>query len=87
MLCLGAWISKLSVKLVFTINMGESSNAHNHRHSRRAVSGTQDENSMGEALGQGIGSSKCGSRTPPAHVEIGRAHHSAFRSVEVAGKT
>jgi len=86
MLYLGAWISNLSVNLVFTINMVESRHAHNSRHSRRAVSGVEDKGSSGEAFDQGIDSSKCGSRTSPAQVEEGAAHHSTSCSVKVAGK-
>jgi hypothetical protein len=86
MLCLGTWISKLSVKLVFTINMVESKDAYNSRHSRRAVSGAEDKSSSRETLGEGIGSSKCGSRTSPAQVEEGAARHPTSRSVKVAGE-
>ena len=86
MLYLGTWISSLSVKFVFTINMVESKDAYNSGHSGLAVSGAEDESSSREALGQGIGSSKSGSRTSPAQVEEGAAHHPTSRSVKVAGK-
>lgn len=86
MVCLGAWFSKLSVHLVFTINMVQSRYAHNSRHPGCVVSGTKDQSSSGEALGEGIGPSERGSRTSPAEVEKGAAHHPTSRSVEVAGK-
>ncbi len=86
MMRLGAWISKLSVRLVITINMVESKYAHNSRHSGRAVSRAEDKSGSGEAFGEGIGSSKCGGRTSPKEVEERAAHHPTSRSIKVAGK-
>ena len=50
MLCLGTWTSELSVHLLFTINMVESKDAYNSRHSRRAVSRAEDESSSGKSV-------------------------------------
>ena len=86
MMCLGAWISKLSVRLVITINMVESKYAHNSRHPGRAVSRAEDKSGSGEAFGEGIGSSECGSRTSPTEVEEGAPRHPTSRSFKVAGK-
>ncbi len=85
MLYFGAWISKLSVHLtLLTINMVESANANNSRHPRCALSRAEDEGRTGETFGQGIGSSKCGSRTSLTQVEEGAPHHSAARPIEAA---
>ncbi len=86
MLRLGTCNSKLSVRLEVTINMVESSYANNGRHSGRALSRTEDESCPGEALGEGIGPPKRGSRTSPTEVEKGAANHPTTGSVEVAGK-
>jgi len=86
MLDLGASISEVSVNSLPTINMVELRDAHDSRHSGRSVSGVEEQGSSGEAIGQGIGSSKCGGRTSPPQVEEGAAHHSTSDSFKVAWK-
>lgn len=86
MLSLGTWTSELSDHPLFTINMVGLCCANNCRHSRRVVSGAEDESRPGEALRERIGSSECGSRASSAQVEERAANHPTSRSVEVAGK-
>lgn len=84
MMWLGTWISNLSVRLQFTINMVESKHAHYRGHPRRAVSGVESESSARKAFCEGIGSSKRGIRAPATQVEKGEACNPSAYTIEEA---
>jgi len=84
MMFLAAWVSKVSVRLAVTINMVNPNPAQYGRYSRRVVSGDKIESSPPEALCQGAGSPKCGSRASATRGEKREACNPSTHSVEVA---